>query len=156
MKLRDQDTGEELLFTFNCWLDRSQEDHDIARERPVHKKNDESEKSKLNITINRMMYYEVGYCKAFGAIQYCHNVLIFHSEKYVIPVIKAGLKNLKKCPLAPRDKVVGKAKMCSARQLMQCSMSAWPDLFNPNAADLFVSIFHSFEAGIAKEISSFK
>ena len=69
MKLRDQDTGEELHFTFNCWLDRSQEDHDIARERPVHKKNDEDEKSKLLIITNSMIYYEVGYCKAFGATQ---------------------------------------------------------------------------------------
>ena len=28
--------------------------------------------------------------------------------------------------------------------------------FNPRAAELFVGIFHSFEAGIANAISSFK
>ena len=29
-------------------------------------------------------------------------------------------------------------------------------IFNPRAAELFVSIFHPFEAGIANAISSFK
>ena len=35
-------------------------------------------------------------------------------------------------------------------------MDSGPVVFNPCAAELFATIFHSFEAGIADTISSFK